>query len=136
MSSRLKILFKPLEPYFRVFRNIFQILIILCTTKTNNLKAINRLHLNSLEIAKLKVNNKNLICRQPVDNDCIYFNNTDENSVYSQHGEDGITLKIINSIGLKTGSYVELGAVATPLIHKFCLILVGQVNVSTVAKRT
>lgn len=111
MFNHFRFYKKKLEFYVRVFRNLFNFLKLLITTKPNNLKVLNKLHLMWLEHEKLKINVRNLLLQKEKGanrSDLIYP--FDELSIYSQHGEDGITLKILSKLEISRGSYVELGA--------------------------
>ena len=65
----------------------------------------------SLEHEKLKINVRNFTLKtNEISDNADLLHPFDELSIYSQHGEDGITLKILSKLDLKRGAYVEFGA--------------------------
>ena len=111
MYSLLKRKILRFEFFLRFFRNFVKLLKILVTTRPNNLDVINKLHLMHIEHGKLQNNLRNLKL-QTIENLNCYNELTpnDELSIYSQNGEDGITLKILSKLDVTRGSYIELGA--------------------------
>ena len=99
------------EKFFRFPRNVILLIKILFSTKPNNFKAINDLHKSQLELKKCKSKIANLIKSLIfADDENLVLSKQAEYSIFSQHGEDGITLKLLNRINLNYGRFIEFGA--------------------------